>query len=58
MSDSVSARLMKIKARCIGSAGLLPDALRSRINQEANRLILGHRPASAGRPEHRLSHQG
>jgi hypothetical protein len=49
---------MKLKARCIGSAGLLPEVLRWRINQEANRLILGNRPAAPARPERSFSHHG
>ncbi len=51
MRDVPSARLMKIKARCLCAAGVLPRALRERIDGAANRLILADcRPSSRAAP--------
>jgi hypothetical protein len=59
MSDIASARLMKIKARRLCSAGLLPEALKSQIDGQANRLLLLHdRPPAPHRPAPSLSHHG
>ena len=45
MADVASARLMKVKARCLCAAGLLPRPLKQRIDHAADQVILaGRRP--------------
>jgi hypothetical protein len=46
MPDVASARLMKIKARCLCSAGVLPTALGAYIDRHADDLIVSDRSAS------------
>jgi hypothetical protein len=40
MADAESARLMKIKARCLCSAGVLPAALSAQVNRDADDMIV------------------
>jgi hypothetical protein len=46
MFDTESARLMKIKARCLCSAGVLPAALSAQISRYADDMILADGPAA------------
>jgi len=46
MADVASARLMKIKARCLCSAGVLPAALGAHIDRHADDMIVSHRSAA------------
>jgi len=46
MADVASARLMKIKARCLCSAGVLPAALGEHINRHADDMIVSDHSAS------------
>jgi len=47
MADVASARLMKIKARCLCSAGVLPAALWEYIDRHADDVIMADRSAPA-----------
>jgi hypothetical protein len=52
MADTVSARLMKIKARCLCAAGVLPAALREQVNRRADDMIFPDRAAVRCRELH------
>jgi hypothetical protein len=62
MADVASARLMKIKARCLCAAGILPAALKVRIDRRANEIIMSadHPPdvdlPRVARPDEAVSH--